>query len=238
MLANAEDLQRRCAGLRDTPLRLAFVRDALRRAQPEVVVELVVGLVAGSPREDVGLLISLALCDEGFGALRDEAARIASEHGHVLAAELLTRREPEEGPVGLRVPDFGRGRPLTLGERKSLARRRDRDVLTRVMRDPHPDVVRILLSNPSLTEDDVVRLAARRPVDPRTLLAIVHEPRWSVRLGVRRALVQNPWCPLGVALLLVPHLTSPDLLELERSADLRVPLREMAAMLRRGASAH
>ncbi|MCA9612656.1 MAG: hypothetical protein R3B99_19890 [Polyangiales bacterium] len=238
MLSHAEDLQRRCASLRDVPLRLAFVRDWLRHAGPDVVVDVVVGTVAGSPREDVGLLVSLALCEESFGALRDEAARTASERGHVLAAQLLGRHPPEEGPGELRVPDFGRGRPLTLGERKSLARRRDRQVLARVLRDPHPEVVRILLGNPALTEEDVVRLAARRPVDPKALTAIVHEPKWAVRPHVRRAIVQNPWTPLGVAMLLVPHLTRPELLELERSADLRGPLREMAAALRRGASAH
>ena len=62
-----------------------------------------------------------------------------------------------------RVPDFGRGRPLTLGERKSLARTHDRSLIQRVVRDPHPDVVRILLDNPSLTEEDVVRVCAARP---------------------------------------------------------------------------
>lgn len=238
MLA-AETLQRRCASLRDLPLRLAFVRDWLRRAGPSLVVDVVSDLVAGSPRDDVGLLLSLALCDESFGALRDEAARQAGERGLVVAAQLLARRPDErEGPGELRVPDFGVGRPLTLGERKSLARRRDRNVLARVLRDPHPEVVRILLGNPALTEDDVVRLVARRPIDPRALLAVVHEPRWMVRPAVRRALVQNPWAPLDVALLLLPHLTGPELAELARSADLRGPLREMASVLRRGASAH
>lgn len=240
MLA-AQTLERRCASLRDVPLRLAFVRDWLRRAAPSLVVDVVSELVAGAPRGDVGLLLSLALCEQRFGALRDEAARQAGERGLVVAAQLLARRpddETEPSRAELRVPDFGLGRPLTLGERKSLARRRDRIVLARVLRDPHPDVVRILLGNPALTEDDVVRLAARRPIDPRALLAVVDAPRWMVRPSVRRALVQNPWAPLDVALLLLPHLTEPELAELARSADLRAPLREMAAVLRRAASAH
>ena len=55
-----------------------------------------------------------------------------------------------------------RGRPLTLGERKSLARTHDRSLIQRVVRDPHPDVIRILLDNPSLTEEDVGRVCAQR----------------------------------------------------------------------------
>src|SRR6188474_407470 len=55
------------------------------------------------------------------------------------------------------------GRPLTLGERKSLARTRDREQLLLLTRDPHPAVVAILLDNPHVTESDVVRVATARP---------------------------------------------------------------------------
>jgi hypothetical protein len=43
-------------------------------------------------------------------------------------------------------------RPLTLGERKSLARSWDRNVLTRLLIDPNHDVVALLLQNPRITE--------------------------------------------------------------------------------------
>ena len=55
------------------------------------------------------------------------------------------------------------GRPLTLGERKSLAKKPDRDLLERLLADPHPDFIRGVLRNPRLTEDDVVRFVARVP---------------------------------------------------------------------------
>jgi hypothetical protein len=128
-----------------------------------------------------------------------------------------------------RAPDFGRGRPLALGERKSLARRRDRQLLARVLRDPHPDVIRILLANPSLTEDDVVRLAARRPVHADVLREVAASVRWIVRYGVRLAVLKNPYAPLEVVLPLVPLMTSADLADIAASADLAPALRELAA---------
>ena len=90
-----------------------------------------------------------------------------------------TEDAPEEEPQH-RVPDYGRGRPLTLGERKSLARKPDRRMFDRVLRDPHPDVIALLLQNPRLTETDVVRLCSRRP-GVAEVLSRVFASRWSLR---------------------------------------------------------
>ena len=124
-----------------------------------------------------------------------------------------------------RIPDFGRGRPLTLGERKSLARTHDRSLIQRVVRDPHPDVIRILLDNPSLTEEDVVRVCAVRPNDPRVLQTVYRHRRWVVRYRPRNAILRNPDTPLDTALLLAPLLRHVELKEAATSSELAPPLR-------------
>jgi hypothetical protein len=103
------------------------------------------------------------------------------------------------------------GRPLTLGERKSLARRPDRETLQRLFADPHPDVMRRLLRNPRLTEDDVVRLAARRPGRGELLAEIAREPHWVHRPRVRMALVMNPATPPEMAARIAGLLLRPEL---------------------------
>src|SRR5437868_2209496 len=75
------------------------------------------------------------------------------------------------------------GRPLTLGERKALARTHKREDLLLLLRDPHPAVVAILLDNPHVTEADIVRVAAARPAVPESLARVAAHPRWSVRHG-------------------------------------------------------
>jgi len=233
-------LARRCAALIDPKVRVAYVTDHLRRSTPQQVVELLAGALAGAPRipayADLLLALALASSDPATDPVRRESAMLASAAGLTAVAEILGQHAPATPELGeLRVPDFGAGRPLTLGERKSLARRRDRGLLARVVRDPHPDVIAVLLDNPALTELDVVRLAARRPIDPDALRHVFRSPRWAVRYEVRRALLQNPYCPLDVALKLVPLLKRSDAAAFARAPSLRTPIREACARVARQA---
>ena len=123
------------------------------------------------------------------------------------AARIRGLPDPDEN----RIPDYGRGRPLTLGERKSLARRPDRAMTERLLRDPHPDVIRQLLVNPKVTEDDVLSLAARRPCRPDVLVQIARTPRWTHRPRIRVALILNPDTPFDVTALLVGLLVRQEL---------------------------
>src|SRR5262249_28727020 len=101
-------------------------------------------------------------------------------------------------------------RELTLGERKSLARGRRREVLDRLLRDPDESVLQILLGNPRITEEDVVRLAARRPTPAGAQRTILNCERFIARYTVKRALVYNPYTPTDLAARLVVLLSRPD----------------------------
>lgn len=121
------------------------------------------------------------------------------------------------------------GRPLTLGERKSLARTHDREQLLLLLRDPHPAVVAILIDNPHITEADIVRIASARPAVPASLARLAAHPRWSVRHAVKRALVLNPSTPLADAIRIATTLRSQELRELAADPSLPEPLRTHAA---------
>ena len=121
------------------------------------------------------------------------------------------------------------GRALTLGERKSLARGHRRELLLQLLRDPHPDVVAILLGNPHLTESDVVRLASRRPMLPDSLTIIAASERWRFRPAVRRALVLNPFTPMPLAARLMTTLSDRDLDAIAVDPAVAAPLTQHAA---------
>ncbi|EYF05544.1 hypothetical protein [Chondromyces apiculatus] len=123
------------------------------------------------------------------------------------------------------------GRVLTLGERRALARRPSRAALDALMRDPHPLVIRNLLGNPRVTEDDVIRMAARRPVATEVSVEIARHPRWSQRSRVRMALVQNPGSPPEIAVPLVRLLIRPELLQVAAAPDVPRQVRAAAAEL-------
>jgi hypothetical protein len=160
--------------------------------------------------------------------LREEAASDS-----LLALERLIRIPPRSRtsstpPRDPRAPDGreGRGRPVPLGERKSLARRPDRETLQRMLRDPHPDVIRRCMSNPRLVEDDVVRLAARRP-GHADALAEIARTRWVHRPRVRISLVMNPATPLEVVARLVGLLLRPELVMAARSPGVAAQVRAL-----------
>lgn len=207
-------------GLKDHSVQVGWVRaqieslGAVRAADVLTVV-----LARAEQREErystLLLRISLALSTPETAQLKHAIAVLAEVHGQLGLARFLgagTGASGVEAEEQARdVPDFGTGRQLTLGERKSLARKRDKNLLARVLRDPHPDVIRILLDNPALVEDDVVRLCARRPVRPQVLVQVFQHPRWVLRYRIRLTLALNPYTPDDITLQLLPHLTPSDL---------------------------
>jgi hypothetical protein len=120
----------------------------------------------------------------------------------------------------------------SLGHLKTQARvTRNPDQLARLAVASNPEVVRNVLINPRLTEELVVRIAARRPARPEPLIEIWHSARWSTRPAVRRALAFNPYLPPEVGTKIVPLLAEVDLEELSRDSAVHACLREQAKAL-------
>ncbi|MFO0681627.1 MAG: hypothetical protein U0234_06235 [Sandaracinus sp.] len=247
--ADASDLALRWARVveaaHDPVMAVGYVRSELEGDPARVVAALDVVLTHATVRHvgALGLLVAVgaALAPHDASELRARLASAASEHALSMLAGILGAQGAAQsaGDDELeRIPDFGRGRPLALGERKSLARRRDRQLLARVLRDPHPDVIRVLLGNPALTQDDVVRLVARRPIVGDVLREVAASVRWIARGAVRAALLKNPYAPLEISLPLVPLATSTELAELAASPELSVALRSFAERAARVVTLH
>ena len=187
---------------------------------------------APDARELLVTLVDLLAGDRG-SHLADKLREQAAQHSLLALARLLRRPATSSRPASLqtgeaRVPDYGAGRTLTLGERKALARRPTRKAMERLLADPHPIVIRTLLQNPKVIEDDVVRLAARRPNDPAVLAVVAASPRWAHRVKVRMAIVLNPDTPPAVAIPMLALLVRPELTLVADTAGLAPALRAAA----------
>jgi hypothetical protein len=210
--------------LGDAALRAAYVASVVRAWDVAALADALDQVCERAEQAEVAAreaLLSIvdalntAGMDEVVQRLREEA-----EGRSLLALERLIRHPVRVGRPGSatdeklrqgKVPFDGRGRPLTLGERKSLARRPDRDTMQRLMADPHPDVIHRLLRNPRVLEDDVVRLAARRPGHREVLAEIARSTKWVHRPRVRMALVLNPATPPEIAARISGLLLRPEL---------------------------
>lgn len=177
-----------------------------------------------------------AVGDETLGYDRRKQLYVAAtEAGLPAVARLFLVASPQgelprqlEKQLGPERPLRPADRPLTLGERKALARTHRRDQLLLLIRDPHPQVVAILLDNPHVTEADIIKVAAMRPAVPESLAKVAAHPRWSVRHAVKRALVLNPSTPLADAIRIATTLRAPELAELAADHSLPEPLRQHA----------
>ncbi|MCP4810676.1 MAG: hypothetical protein GY913_18325 [Proteobacteria bacterium] len=120
-----------------------------------------------------------------------------------------------------------------LGRRKAMARQPDRDVLDRLLRDKHPAVIRILLNNGRIREQDVITMAALRPTKPEVLEIIAGHRKWATRYSVRKAVACNPYCPHPIATRLMHTLRQQDLSFIAGTSVLDEHIRDEARRLLR-----
>lgn len=237
------------AGLRELSVQLGWVRERLLTLGAARSADVLSVVLAKAQLRDglysaLLLRVSLALSAESEAEFKRAIAAIAEVRGQHGLARFMGAYCPAQGaaPGPLAVPGLeeeqdrpsisataqpgsGKGRPLSLGERKSIARKRDRALLLRVIRDPHPDVIRIVLDNPAIAEDDVVRLCAQRPIASTILVQVFQHARWMLHPRVRLTLALNPHTPEAVALQLLPHLAPAELKEIVRSGQISEQVR-------------
>ncbi len=219
---------RRLACLPEPGMRVAVLSDLLMRLAPEPAAWLLDSIAtagrAGGPPFDIALMTAVDAVERDRLPYpwRRDVYGAARRAGLSAAAELLVstpaaeRSDRAAAPRPL-VPGT---RPLSLGERKALARSWRQDVLERLLGDPHVDVVRKLLQNPHVTEAAVLRIATSRRSSPQVLEAVLSARRFSSRPRVRMALVRNPNLPVPTAVRLLGLLRRTDLRQLARDPKL------------------
>jgi hypothetical protein len=152
----------------------------------------------------------------------------AVERGDDLLMRLLrtpTSQESMQDPATALPRAVGE---IPLGVRRSLAKGTEKPTLEKLLLDPDVLVIRHLLENPRITEDDVIRIAARRPIPGSTLNEIARSRRWISRSRVRVSLARNPYCPTDVALRVLGSLPLRELRELRGDATLHDEIRRHA----------
>jgi hypothetical protein len=237
----------RLKAIRDARMRVLAVVAAFGEGDPIAWVEALDGIIARAHTvDDPGATLALEVCTHAAAdpslpyAVRQRLYEAATERELSAVARLFlvaspTAPLPPELAKQLKPerPLRPQARPLTLGERKALARTHRRDQLLLLLRDPHPAVVAILLDNPHVTEANIVTIAAMRPAVPESLAKVAAHSKWSVCHAVKRALVLNPSTPLADAIRIATTLRVQELAEIAADPGLPEALRDHAADVRR-----
>lgn len=213
-----EILIRRLAALSEARQRVTVLAEEAERlgmANFADLLAVVVSRASEQRREQDSLALVAAMdyldSEHLDDARRVELLEVCRERDHRQLLRLLFSPSDHRKSESERIPDYGVGRPLSLGERKSLARRPSRDIAERVLADPSPEVIRNVLRNPKITELDVVRLVSRRPNYEKVLHEVYSSAKWSRRYQIKLALARNPYTPPSLALKILPQLMRQDL---------------------------
>ncbi len=103
---------------------------------------------------------------------------------------------------------------LPLGQKIALARRSPARIAGALLADGQPMVVKAALSNPNLTEAQVLRVLAKEKLAPIVAQSVAQHSKWSHVYNVRIALLRQPSTTLTTILAFLPELTVSDLREL------------------------
>lgn len=221
-------------------MRREVLVEQMQKMQPVQVLALFDEVARGAIRRSQAHLVVLEavhaaiLTGQEIGPMYEllaEVYRLAREDDNRAVTRLLMTGKPRRGPLGpSEVPGDLEMSQLTLGRRKFIARCHDRARLDRLLYDPDPAVVHNLLRNPHLTEQDVVRLAARRPTRA-VIQQEIHRSRWGDRYRVRMSLVCNPYTPPELSVKLCGFLLRKELRQVARDTNLHRLVRDEARQI-------
>ncbi len=217
----AERLAQSISGLSEPRMREVYFFDKIGPMSDEGILEVLHTIISKAAKErglygdmlDVFMnrqTIIEHLGEERCKKLADLAEEIEYHHLFAILGKkvktTIAMEEKEEFPY-----DY---EDITIGERKSYARLRDHDVINRLLRDPEPQVISVLLENPRLTEADVIKLVTRRPNKPEILKCVALSSRWTSSYTIKEAIVRNPYTSTDIAIKILPTLMKQHLKEI------------------------
>lgn len=232
----ADDLVSSTSTLSERQMRSLRLRDKLDRMPDDFIVEIVNNIFSSASPGDIPRALFILSVVDIFSIPNDinnqrllKLYAHCRQRGYEKTAHLFICPEPKRKPFSKY--DFVEGRELeyvTLGHKRSLARTRVKDLLDRLLYDSNPMVIKNILENPRLTENDVLKIVSRRPNSEGILTTIYKSEKWMKSYNIKRSMVKNPYTPVGIALGLLLFLKEQDLRDISKDRTLHKVVKEMA----------
>ncbi len=116
---------------------------------------------------------------------------------------------------------------LSIGKKIALSRIATQQLIRVLIRERDSKVLKELLVNPLIVEDDIIRLI-NTTKDVSVLIEIANSQKWKFRYNIKKALVNNALTPLGISLNILTSLLQTDLRAIVKQHNLNPMLRREA----------
>jgi len=239
----AEKLKRKSRAIRDTGIRKGMLARSLAELDPETMAQVLDEIIRRSGRGAPSyreMLITLGDMEEVINRAgdekMDEVYGYSRKQGLEEVASMLRKIPPRKSLVD-REEEVYMDRDmkdLSLGYKKTLGRTGNRDIVNRLLHDQDPSVIEQILANPALTEEQVVRIAAKRPTNSEILRHIGRSPKWTRSYRVKKALVFNPYTPTEMSIGFLRVLMRQDIRDVYNNESLHFELRHAAKRMLKG----
>jgi hypothetical protein len=153
----------------------------------------------------------------------DEVAAVAEQVAAGKDAIRVPKDLVEEKPPGAKPPPapdkalWAQIRDMSMAERIKLALKGNKEARTLLLRDTNPQIQRLVLQNPRITEEEILMVAKDRNTDEDILATLADSRDWTKIYALRVALVENARTPVAKALRLLATLGEKELSRLAKS---------------------
>lgn len=121
---------------------------------------------------------------------------------------------------------------LSTGEKMTMARICSRELIRTLLHDPSARVLTALLTNPRLTEEDLVPALVSESFNAEKIRVLADDQKWSRRYAVRHAIARHPQTPAVVAASQLRHLRRNHLEEIAGDGEMPLFVRRCAERLK------
>jgi len=220
-------------------MRTLRLKERLSHMPEEIIIEVIHDVFSQTRPGDTSSAHFLMSIVDIFSDMNDMQSQqllkfyvMCRDRGYTRASVVFVSPEPKKRPFSKY--DFVENRDMdyvTLGEKRSLARTRNKDLLDRLIYEPHPLVIKNILENPRMTEQEVLKMVSRRPNNEAILSEIFQNEKWLRSYNIKISMIKNPYTPVGIAMVLLYFLKKQDLKDVFRDHSLHELVKETAGDL-------
>ena len=160
------------------------------------------------PSEDPALVVAIA---EQVVAGKDTIKVPAAMVDEPPTSPAPAPEKPREPALWMQI------RAMNQSERTKLALRGNKEARMILLRDVSPQIQRLVLKNPRISEEEILMICKDRNTDEEILSELADNRDWNKLYAVRSALVENARTPVAKALRLLATLDEKDLSRLAKS---------------------